>query len=156
METITLKKGEIIFREGDPSDCMYDMYWGSVGIYSGYGAPQQKLLTQISGEEFFGEMGMLDHTVRSATAVALEDGTMITKITEQELGELFQKNPARVLTLMQDLSRRLRKLTDKYMAACQTAAGLVGAEEAGSGTDDELRARVGYFADAASKETQII
>lgn len=28
------KKGQVIFKEGDKADCMYDIRWGSVGIYS--------------------------------------------------------------------------------------------------------------------------
>ena len=34
MSTKELKKGEVIFKQGDPSDCMYDILWGEVGIYA--------------------------------------------------------------------------------------------------------------------------
>ena len=34
MEIKTFKKGEILFKQGDPGECMYDVYTGKVGIYS--------------------------------------------------------------------------------------------------------------------------
>ena len=53
METKTFKKGEIIFKQGDLSDCMYDILWGQVGIYADYGTPEEKLLTTLETERFF-------------------------------------------------------------------------------------------------------
>ncbi len=32
MEIKTFNRGIVIFREGDPGDCMYDVYSGKVGI----------------------------------------------------------------------------------------------------------------------------
>ena len=60
METKTFKKGEVIFKQGDLSDCMYDILWGEVGIYADYGTPEEKLLTTLETERFFGEMGMIE------------------------------------------------------------------------------------------------
>ena len=34
MSIKTLNKGEIVFKQGDPSPCMYDIHWGTVGIYA--------------------------------------------------------------------------------------------------------------------------
>ena len=55
MEPKTFKKGEIIFKQGDLSDCMYDILWGQVGIYADYGTPEEKLLTTLETERFFGD-----------------------------------------------------------------------------------------------------
>ena len=129
MEQKKYKKGEVIFRQGDAGDSMFDIYWGRVGVYSGYGTKQEKLLTVLESGDFLGEMGMIDHAPRSATAVALENGTKVTEITEEGLGELFRESPAKVIMIMQQLSARLRKLTNDYMEACKTASGLVKVEE---------------------------
>ena len=56
MRGASYKKGEIIFREGDPGNCMYDIFWGRVGVYTGYGTPQEKKLAELKTEDFFGEM----------------------------------------------------------------------------------------------------
>ena len=39
-----LKKGEMIFKEGDLELCMYNICRGSVGIYANYGKEDEKLL----------------------------------------------------------------------------------------------------------------
>ena len=58
--------GTVIYRAGEPGTCMYDIHWGRVGIYSDYGTPDQRKLTELSVNEFFGEMGMLCGDPRSA------------------------------------------------------------------------------------------
>ena len=137
MKQTTYKKGEIIFRQGDAAESMYDILWGSVGIYLDYGTERQKLLTELDADAFFGEMGMIDHAPRSATAVALEKGTQLQEITEDKLGELFREKPAKVLMIMQQLSGRLRKLTKEYMEVCKTAADVEKIEEKPEETDSE-------------------
>ena len=150
MQTKNYKKGEIIFRQGDPADCMYDIYWGTVGIYLNYGTPGETLLRELETDEFFGEMGMIDHLPRSATAVALERSTVLTEITEKDLGELFKTNPAKVLMIMQQLSRQLRRLTKDYINACSTAADVVKLEEQPEAVSEEaaeeIKSKMDYYA----------
>ena len=131
-------KGDIIFHQGDAGESMYDIRWGSVGIYLDYGTEKEKKLTELGTEAFFGEMGMIDHAPRSATAVALEKGTQVQEITEEMLGELFREKPAKVMMIMQQLSGRLRDLTKDYMEACKTAADIEKIEEKPEETDDEI------------------
>ena len=149
MELKKYKKGEVIFRQGDAGDSMFDIHWGRIGVYSNYGTKQEKLLTMLESGDFLGEMGMIDHAPRSATAVAMENGTSVSEITEEGLGELFRESPAKVLMIMQQLSARLRKLTNDYMDACQTASGLVRVEEhetLDKETLAEIRDRVEHYA----------
>ena len=138
MSTKELKKGEVIFKQGDPSDCMYDILWGEVGIYVNYGTPEEKLLTTLKTEQFFGEMGMIEGLPRSATAVALDKDTRLKVITPETFQEYFREKPVKVLLVMQNMSRRLRELTGEYLEACQTVAKSVAAEDAGGDIDTEL------------------
>lgn len=116
------RKGDIIFREGDRSDCMHYIQEGRVGIYTGYGTERQKLLTELSPEMFFGEMGLFEGMQRTATAVALEDDTCTEPIRERDLDALYAQNPAMALMVLQHLSGRLRRLTVDYLKACRTLA----------------------------------
>ncbi len=122
------KPGEIIFREGEKSGCMYDIKRGSVGIYSDYGKPTQKLLTKLSDEEFFGEMGLLDNEVRSATAVALDESS-IEVLRMENITGMFKERPAKVMMILQHLTQRLRKLTIDYLRACKTAAEILDTKD---------------------------
>ena len=129
MQTETYKAGKIIFREGDPGDCMYDVYMGRVGIFADYGTENEKMLRDYYADQYFGEMGLLDKAPRSATAVALENNTTLGIVTEERFGEFFKKNPARVLMVMQELSQSLRKRTNEYLNVCREIHDLTEKEE---------------------------
>ena len=87
-KTQTFSRGAIVFREGDAGDCMYELENGAVGVYHNYGGPSQKLISTLYNTsrelKIFGEMGLLEHEPRSATVVALENGTILTRITEAD------------------------------------------------------------------------
>ena len=131
MNTKTLKKGEIIFKQGDASTCMYDILWGKVGVYANYGTPDEKLFTVLETEQFFGEMGMIECYPRSATAVALEDNTRVKVITTETFSAYFQESPAKVLMIMQNMSQRIRGLTKDYLEACRAAAEVMDTADTG-------------------------
>lgn len=138
MKTLTKNKGEVIFRQGDASDCMYDILWGEVGIYAGYGTDEEKLLTTLKTEQFFGEMGMIEGLPRSATAVALTRDTQVRMILPQDFQTYFQEKPTKVLLVMQNMSHRLRELTGDYLKVCQTVAKGAQAESAGEEIGPQL------------------
>lgn len=62
------KKGEVIFREGDAPGSVYAIVAGKVAISKG-----GRLLATLGREDVFGDMALIDHAPRSATAVAEED-----------------------------------------------------------------------------------
>lgn len=116
--------GEIIFKEGEKEAFMYHIVKGRVGIYSRYGKPNEKCLTEIGAEDdspYFGEMGLLDGEPRSATAVALED-CELGEVREINLRFYLQQHPELVLSMLKRMSGRLRSLTEEYMDACRTIA----------------------------------
>ena len=129
MDIKAFGKGDVIFREGDPSDCMYEVYTGKVGVYAAYGTPEQKLLMEYYQDHYFGEMGLLEKAPRSATAVALEDDTNVASITEENFSEFFEKNPANILVLMQRMCHNLRRRTDDFVSVCRSIKELSEKEE---------------------------
>ena len=149
------KQGEIIFRQGDPGDSMYDIFSGRVGVYAAYGTANEKLLTELKANEFFGEMGLLEKAPRSATVVALED-TAVYVIGEDDFNDYFIKQPEKALQIMRQLSQRLRRRTEDYLEACQPSFK-VGFFGRGKKTEAELeRRKQVFFEDASEKaKTQI-
>ena len=124
-------KGAVIFRQGDPGDCMYDIQFGKVGIFDHYGEPDEKKIADLYIDQLFGEMGLLDHAPRSATAVALEKDTVVSVVSEEEFYEYFEKEPVKVLVLMQQMCNRLRRTSKDYLEACRTVHDAVAAEKTG-------------------------
>ena len=141
-----LKKGEVIFKEGDLENCMYKIITGSVGIYANYGKEEEKLLVELkTGEKsFFGEMGMIDEEPRSATAVAVEDAE-IAVITSENFAEFFKENPEHIIYIMQNMSNRIRNLTNDYLDACRAVAEAVETEKSGKSKSDWFKKRVEKF-----------
>ena len=82
MRSISYSSGDVIFREGELQPTMYDIEKGSVGVYLDYDSGQKKQLTVLKEHQFLGEMGLIEASPRSATAVALEDGTVLREIQE--------------------------------------------------------------------------
>lgn len=111
-------KATVIFKQGDVSDCMYQVQGGCVDIYSDYGTSAQKKLATVSDGEFFGEMGLIGNKARSATAVTTIDNTTIEIIKKTDLLELFKNNPPMAEAIVVHLSEKLRQVTKKYLESC--------------------------------------
>lgn len=138
MEIKTYKKGDVIFRQGDSADSMYNIFWGRIGIYVEYGTPNEKKLATLNTDDFFGEMGMLDHVPRSATAVVLQDETQLQEIREADFEAFLKDRPTKVFVIMQKLCHKLRNRSREYLDACRTVYETVEAEEAGRDRDPDL------------------
>ena len=141
-----MKKGEVIFKEGDLELCMYNIASGSVGIYANYGKEDEKLLVELKADEkaFLGEMGMIDESPRSATAVALED-TEVAVISSENFADYFKDHPEHIVYIMQNMSKRIRSLTADYLDACRAVAEAVEAEKSGKAKSNWFKDRVVKF-----------
>ena len=131
MNNIAFKQGEVIFRQGEFAATMYDILSGKVGIVANYGTPEEKQLAVLGEQEIFGEMGLIESYPRSATAVALEDGTLVEEISAAEFSDYFKDKPTKVFLVMKQMSQRLRETTENYTDACRTVYEAVEAERAG-------------------------
>lgn len=140
-------KGEVIFRQGEESLCMFDILSGSVGIYADYGTEKEKLLTTLSAGEFFGEMGMIEGQLRSASAVAAEDGTQLEVITPEGFAAYFEDKPAKVLLIMRHMSQRIRDLTGNYLDACRAVTEVEETAASGKEKSGWFKAHVKKFVD---------
>ena len=136
--------GTVICTEGLIGNCLYDIHWGRVGIYRGYGTDEEIKLTELYPNTFFGEMGLINNAPRTATAVALED-TTLEVILEEDLKELFEKNPVKAGMIMAHLSKRLRGLTYQYESACELVCSILDAWDNDQPVTGELVEKVKDF-----------
>ena len=74
------KKGEIICRPKEMVMSMYNILYGSVGIYFDYGTPEQVDVVTLREGDFFNVISFLESRQRNTTAVALEN-TIVSEIT---------------------------------------------------------------------------
>ena len=120
MKSITFNKDQVVFKEGSFDSCMYDIVSGRVGIFSAYGTADEKKIAELDSKQIFGEIGLIGCYPRTATAVALENNTVLSEISGADLSEYFKDKPEKLLQIMKQLSRRLRETTQNYIDACRT------------------------------------
>jgi CRP/FNR family cyclic AMP-dependent transcriptional regulator len=110
---VTIRRGEFIFREGDPAEVMYMIHKGKVQISKGIGSFDEKI--RILGEgEFIGEMAVINSMPRSANAVAMEDCVLI-RMDRESFNETIRKNHDFSVSVIQLLSERLRETDELLM-----------------------------------------
>jgi CRP-like cAMP-binding protein len=149
-----LRRNEIIFNEGDKADCMYDIRVGHVGIFANYGTKEEKLLAELTTDQFFGEMGIIEGYPRSATAVAMGDVTELTVIAKTDFEAYCKNNPEKTILIMKNMSSRIRDLTQDYLEACHTIAESMEAEQKGEKKSTSLLNRLKRFRDEYSAACQ--
>ncbi len=113
-------KGDIVFREGDRDSCMYRIIEGSVEVFITSKTEGEIVLTTLGQDRIFGEMAAIDAWPRSASIRVCEDGTKLLEIARDELIEFFRDDPYQVRSITENLSHRLRGLTEDYLEVCST------------------------------------
>lgn len=104
---ITFFKGEIIFMEGQTSNCAYIIESGLVGVYREDSSGNRSLVRKLGRNDIFGEMGLIDKYPRSATTIALQE-TRCTIIERSRFNYLTKFNPHFMTALIRSLTEKLR------------------------------------------------
>ncbi|GAB5533934.1 MAG: hypothetical protein Rubg2KO_01830 [Rubricoccaceae bacterium] len=111
--------GESIFVQGEPGLGMYIIARGDVSIQS---EPTGRELVALSDGHFFGEIALLNEVIRTATARAATDCTLLSLFQPDLLG-LLDRNPRLGVKILVALSRlvglRLVEVSDEVEALCR-------------------------------------
>jgi EAL domain-containing protein (putative c-di-GMP-specific phosphodiesterase class I) len=100
--------GEVLYRQGDPSDCAWLVERGAIELLSVQG--RRSVSHGVLGPgELIGELGMLDGAPRSATATARGDTVLLAIDHDQFLDRLDAGDPI-VRTLVDSLLQRTRSI----------------------------------------------
>jgi len=103
------QNGETIVRQGEIGDCMYVVQDGHVEIVANAGG-QEVQLTILGQNEFFGEMAIFEHEIRSATVRALGP-TRILTVDHKNFLRRIHEDPSLAYRLMEVMSSRVRRLS---------------------------------------------
>jgi signal transduction histidine kinase len=105
----------VIFEEGSKSDCIYLVLTGRVALTkkSPGGAPQ--IIAYKGPDDYFGELGVLDGSVRSTGAVA--DGPVqLGRLAEKQFLQLLSESSWHtVLRIFSQVSENLRATNERYV-----------------------------------------
>jgi len=100
----TFRAGQIVFTEGDPGNMMYAVLEGEVDIMVG-----DQVVGTIPAGSIVGEMALIDHSPRSATAVARTECRLVP-IDERRFLFMVQQTPNFSLDVMRIMAARLRDM----------------------------------------------
>ena len=121
--------GERVFEINDPSDRMYIVLTGKIGISI---QPDANVKAYVSIEGpggCFGEMGPLDGSPRSGTAHVIEDSQLLY-LDKLKLHGLIANYPELAFGLLHGMSTRVRETSEKLRAALEELGAL---KKAGKG-----------------------
>ncbi|WP_426746302.1 cyclic nucleotide-binding domain-containing protein [Myxococcus faecalis] len=79
-----LPAGRVVVREGDPGSSMFVILEGRVGVYRESAGAEARMVGQLSGGHFFGELALMTKCPRTASVVTMER-TVLRELTRTGL-----------------------------------------------------------------------
>ena len=115
----TLRKGQVLLREGDPGDEMFLVRHGAIVVSKAVTGPVEQVLARLGPGEFFGEMSLFARAPRSATIQADPAGDVGLLVFDRaSLEALIEANPRAAVSFFQ-------ALVHVFIERLRTASNLV-------------------------------
>ena len=111
MVPASVKKGKILFTEGDPGDRLYVILSGKIKLSHASGDGRESLLAVLGSGEMFGELSLFDPGPRTSTAIAITDAEVLG-LGHSDLLPWLTDRPEVAQSLLQSLAHRLRKTNE--------------------------------------------
>jgi CRP-like cAMP-binding protein len=105
-------RGSVILFEDDPGDALFIVRVGRVKVVLVGEDGREVILGVLGVGDHFGELSLIDDQPRSAHVIATEDATLLV-LRREDFRRRVEETPAVAWSLMQELSRRLRRADDK-------------------------------------------
>lgn len=105
-------RGSFVVRSGDSTDSLYVLLSGRAKVTNSDEEGREIILAWLGPGEFFGEMGLIDSSPRSASVIAVEPCELLN-IGRDAFHRCMQDNFQVAQKLMQILVRRLREADRK-------------------------------------------
>ena len=107
---IEFTPGQIVFNEGDAGDKMYAVIDGTVDIVK-----NGKVIDSAGPDHIIGEMALIDHAPRSASAIA-HTACRLVPVDQKRFTFLVQQTPYFSIQVMRVMADRLRRLMAEQKA----------------------------------------
>jgi CRP-like cAMP-binding protein len=112
MVEVKLRRGEVLFREGDAGDRLYVVIDGKVKMGRTSSDGRENLLAVLGPGQMFGELSLFDPGPRASTVTAVTDTTLLA-LGQDELMNWLTGRPEVARGLLHQLASRLRTLNDQ-------------------------------------------
>ena len=118
---ISLKKGEVVFQEGDPGVGFHFVLSGSIKIVKMNEEGKEHIIHILGPGELFGEVLLFNQGAYPATAIAQSD-SLVGVVPNEKLEELVLRNNQLALLIIKALNRRLQVAQQKIRSLALTGA----------------------------------
>jgi CRP/FNR family cyclic AMP-dependent transcriptional regulator len=132
-----LKRGEILFRAGDPGDELFLIRSGKIVVSNPVRGRVEQVLAELGPGDFFGDMTLFDEEPRSATIQAVTE-TILFSMDRQNLRQFMDSNPRAAAAL---LFQVVRVMSGRLRASTELVAEITrwGLEATGLDVEQTLR-----------------
>ncbi len=128
IQWLTLKRGELLFRQDEVADAAYFVITGRLRVVVDDQKSTEKAAGEIVSGEAVGEMALLAETVRSATVYVSRDCELV-RMPTVIFDRIVERYPQLLRSLCRVLAERLRRTTAKLPARGKTVCiGLLPAD----------------------------
>ncbi len=128
LETRTLKRGDVLVRQGDAANALYIVLTGRFAVTI---EGRREPITEIGPDQPIGEIAFLTGGTRTATVTALRD-SLVLRLGRAEFEKLSAKRPSIWRTLTCALSQRLAATTASEPPAADPRPRTIAIIRAGS------------------------
>jgi CRP/FNR family transcriptional regulator, cyclic AMP receptor protein len=111
MSEIKLRRGQVLFHEGDSGDRLFVVVEGKVKLGRTSADGRENLIAVLGPGQMFGELSLFAPGPRSATVTAVTDAAMMS-LTHDEMLRWLHGRPEVARGLLLQLASRLRKVSD--------------------------------------------
>lgn len=108
----TYPKNTLLISEGDPSHELYIVISGTVRAFASERDGREVTLSMAGPGAYFGELGLIDDTPRSASVMTFET-TKVAVLSKADFHGCLSAHPELALKLMRALTQRVRMLTER-------------------------------------------
>lgn len=92
-KTVQVKKGKLLFRQGELADCIYVLVHGKLAVYFKSDDNEKKLINEVLPGQSIGELSAISTGLRSATAKAVKECVLL-KLPSEDFISLCQEYPS--------------------------------------------------------------
>jgi len=126
VEIVRLTRGEVLMRQGDPSDCMYALVSGRFQVFAEGPDRERRLVSELRAGETVGELGLIDGSPRMATIVASRDSVLV-RVGAAGFDRLVRSDANSLIKVARTEAERMRRMGQgRYPGATVRSITVVG------------------------------
>lgn len=120
-QEITAPENEVIIKQGTVGNSLFIVVEGTVRVEIQTEDHETRILSTLSAQEVFGEISLLDGSLRSASVVA-NSPVLLLNVHRDALNTALEDDPNIAMSMLQVLAQRLRQSNEMLGQQMQTGA----------------------------------